>query len=417
MIRCQFSFHLAFHLLMPLSFLMRAICNGIYATPCQTIYSQKPVETILTGMAGYFYISCFVFVVMHWASLIHSGKKHRAFTVLTNILILIFCFVLPFILFIANWISYSSDGNYDGKIHQVEVIYNVVLNVIVSIAFLVYGLMLLYITSHLSSLQAATRLKRQVLIQTFVCLLLFLLRAILLLIQVSHVEELFRRSLVIANTLVGEVLLACLMLIFLSPSCINRIQGNNGTNNAKGTSSGSQAKKTKKKRVISLDDSLLHRPHSDFLDEDVPDLESKNDVQAFSRARSRMGNEEEEEEEKESRYRSRLDFDDSLGIEHKEGLKPGANKEFGGQNDFITSSSHNEINTTLFNETHSQGIMYGGDSLFHPTAADLGSYQHDENYDDADAPFCEEDPEDEHEAYGCYQDNSEEHTNNNGNFS
>jgi hypothetical protein len=158
----------AFHLLLPLSFLLRfagpspllntfgihfplPTCSLISIAVFRTtekLFSveQHPLVIAFSGGAGYIMCSSFLCVVALWVQAVHTFKRRDAKIFKVLMLLGVFsCYVIPGLLFVLLTIFFcalSPDRkSFYAITHKIEGIYAVLLNAGVFVAFLIYGIL------------------------------------------------------------------------------------------------------------------------------------------------------------------------------------------------------------------------------------------------------------------------------------
>ena len=133
-----------FHILLPISFILRIFTHLYYSSTSKALLNQTPTEIMLSAMANYVLIACFICCVSLWMMAFHA-KSARSLPKRRHIFIPITlsCVIIPFIFFISLYVIYNRGEDDQPKaydvVHTIEALYAAVLNLAVSIVFLVYG--------------------------------------------------------------------------------------------------------------------------------------------------------------------------------------------------------------------------------------------------------------------------------------
>ncbi|KAH7822086.1 uncharacterized protein MONOS_2907 [Monocercomonoides exilis] len=228
-----FAFKFLFHCLIPVSHTLRAICSGGFKLMCKEINSQEAIHALISAMAGYVFLSCFILIIMHWASLIHATGAKSKLTPVTLVIVALFCYIVPLCLIVPLFFVSKPE-----VLHPVEIYYNVGLNVLMALGFTIYGLLLFQRMKKLSLLDAANQMKKKIFKQMLVCLMFFSFRAIFLMIlAAARLPNVVRLVLSLINTFFCEFIFVIVMLLLISNKPCNCISKkyqkfNNVTSNA-----------------------------------------------------------------------------------------------------------------------------------------------------------------------------------------
>lgn len=115
----------------------------LFSTPCNNITKQNPIEMLISAGSSYCFIIGFSFVVFHWILAIHADEKENLPPPWKIYLIVLVVLIIPVILFIIITIFYYLDIKAYIKVHLAEAIYATVLNFVISIVFVIYGLIII----------------------------------------------------------------------------------------------------------------------------------------------------------------------------------------------------------------------------------------------------------------------------------
>lgn len=226
----KWNYRKIFHFLLPFSQIPFLVSIIVFSMYCKDILEQLLPNTIITSLAGYVLVLCFLINALHWAFLTSHSKNLKLGGCITGAIIIIFVIIPLCFEFLFGFY----DDDVRRKIHLVELIYASLLNVIVTIVVFFSWLILHNRLKEFSGLHTINKLKTRLKCQMLAYISFFIFRALLMLAGglVGYLVEenklvfdkRWRHILFFFSAIFGDIPLALVMLHFLAhktPSCFS----------------------------------------------------------------------------------------------------------------------------------------------------------------------------------------------------
>ncbi|KAH7822837.1 uncharacterized protein MONOS_1376 [Monocercomonoides exilis] len=203
---------------------MRALSAACWPGICETPFTELIVTKILLAISNYLFDAIFLIIVIQWATVIHRRQRGFNPLVLLKIGIVLFGLLIPLLLIICNCVTRDSNPVAFINLQETELYYFVSWNFIISLLYLIYGILVTRKLSklNLKELKSFRMLKIKTNIQSIISWFLFTFRAIFyLFVFHMHLNTLGSGICSIMKSFFGEFLLTITMLLLTGMKILN----------------------------------------------------------------------------------------------------------------------------------------------------------------------------------------------------